>query len=63
VQLDKDKIVSYLIERGREPSTWRGVALILSAVGASLSEKHAEALLIAGVLLSGAIGAGVPDKK
>lgn len=57
------KILSYLIERGKEPSTWRGVALLLAVAGAQMKPEWAEAILFVGLSLSGLLGALLPDAK
>jgi hypothetical protein len=53
----------YLISRALEPSTWRGLVLIASALGAALSPDQKEAIVTGGLLLAGIIGAAVPDKS
>jgi hypothetical protein len=35
----------YLIERLQEPSTWRGIVLILTALGANLTDDWQNAIL------------------
>ena len=57
------RILAYLIERGKEPSTWRGLALLLTVAGAKLSPEHTELILLLGLGLAGLIGAALPDKK
>lgn len=54
---------TYLLDRCREPSTWRGVVLVATALGASLSPEATEAIVTVGIGLAGVIGAAVPDKK
>ena len=53
----------YIISRALEPSTWRGLVLIASALGAALSPDQQEAIVTGGLLLAGIIGAAVPDKS
>lgn len=53
----------YLIARLQEPSTWRGLVLIATACGAMLSHDQQEAIVTAGLLVSGLIGAAVPDQS
>lgn len=53
----------YIISRALEPSTWRGLVLIASALGAALSPDQKEAIVTGGLLLAGIIGAAVPDKS
>ena len=51
----------YLLARLREPSTWRGLVLIATACGTALSPDQQEAIVTAGLLIAGLIGAAVPD--
>lgn len=57
------KIVSYFSARLQEPSTWRGVTLLLTGLGASVSPELSEAIVIFGMMFAGAIGIATPDKK
>ncbi len=54
---------NYLLERMREPSTWRGLALLLTALGIPLAPGVADALIAAGLGVAGLIGALVPDRR
>lgn len=56
-----DKAKKYIIERLKEPSTWRGIVLVLTAAGAKISPDQAIAIGTAGVALAGVIGALLPD--
>lgn len=53
--------MDYLKARLKEPSTWRGIVLCLTAFGVSLSPDQIEAFVVVGLFISGAIGAGTPD--
>ena len=53
----------YLLAQAREPSTWRGIVLIATALGAELSPDQQEAIVAGGLLLAGLIGAALPDAK
>ena len=53
----------YILARLQEPSTWRGLVLIASALGAALSPDQQEAIVTGGLLFAGIIGAAVPDKS
>ena len=55
--------MNYILARLQEPSTWRGLVLIVSALGAALSPDQQEAIVTGGLLLAGIIGAAVPDKS
>lgn len=54
---------AYLLARAQEPSTWRGLVLIATALGAALSLDQQEAIVAGGLLVAGLIGAAVPDAK
>lgn len=51
----------YLLERLKEPTTWRGLVLIATAFGATISEDQKEAIIAAGLALSGLVGVFAPD--
>lgn len=62
----KDKIKTiktYILDRAQEPSTWRGITLMLTAMGASIDYDRAELIMFVGVFFAGMIGALFPDKK
>lgn len=50
----------YLLARLQEPSTWRGLVLIATALGAVLSPDQQEAIVSGGLLLAGLVGAALP---
>jgi len=52
----------YIRARLLEPSTWRGLVLISAALGAVLTPEQQEAIVTAGLLMAGLIGAAFPDK-
>jgi hypothetical protein len=52
----------YLKARLKEPSTWRGLALCLTAFGIAITPDQIESIVVVGLLISGLIGAGVSDK-
>ena len=52
----------YLIARAKEPSTWRGIILILTAAGVPIAPEMQTAIISAGLALAGIIGAITPDK-
>lgn len=47
----------YIIDRLKEPSTWRGIVLVATALGATLTPEQAEAIVVAGIGITGLIGA------
>ena len=53
---------AYILERMKEPSTWRGLTLLLTALGVPLAPGLSDAIIAAGLGLAGLIGAVMPDK-
>ena len=47
--------MTYLLERLKEPSTWRGLFALLTAVGLKLHPEMQEAILTTGLALIGMI--------
>jgi len=52
---------SYILARAKEPSTWRGLVLLLTAAGVPLAPAMAEAIISAGLAVAGLIGVVTPD--
>ena len=46
----------YLLERAKEPSTWRGLTLLLTAFGVPLAPALAEQIVTVGLGVAGLIG-------
>lgn len=57
------KVFLYIIARAQEPTTWRGLALLITALGIAIKPDQLAAITAAGMALAGAIGAFVPDAK
>lgn len=53
---------NYIFDRIREPSTWRGIILLLTAIGVPVAPQLAEAIVTAGLGMAGLIGVMTPDK-
>jgi hypothetical protein len=49
------KPMNYLLTQLGQSSTWRGILMVLTAVGVSLNPQHQEAIVAAGLGLVGAI--------
>lgn len=47
---------SYLIERLREPSTWRGAIMLLTALGVDFRPELVTEIITAGTGLAGLVG-------
>lgn len=54
---------AFLLARGNEASTWRGITACLTAVGIALSPEQKDAIIAAGLAIMGLIGVFTPDKK
>ena len=53
---------AYMIERMKEPSTWRGIVLLLTAIGVPVAPAMADAIVSVGLAVAGLIGVAAPDK-
>ena len=53
----------YIRDRLQEPSTWRGIILLLTAVGVPIAPAMGEAIICVGLALAGGVGVVTPDKK
>lgn len=56
------KVLNYILDRFGEPSTWRGVTLIASALGAYISPDKMELIIAIGLFVSGLVGVAFADK-
>ena len=52
----------YILDRAKEPSTWRGLILVLTALGVPLAPALSEAIIAAGLAIAGLVGVVSPDK-
>lgn len=55
-------MLQFILERGKEASTWRGLVAIVTAAGISLSPELAEALVALGLAVIGILGVFTKDK-
>ena len=46
----------YILDRAKEPSTWRGLVLFLTAVGVPVAPELQTAIVSAGLGIAGLIG-------
>jgi hypothetical protein len=53
---------AYILARAKEPSSWRGLFLILTAIGVPIAPEMANAIITIGLGIAGAIGVAAPDK-
>lgn len=56
-------MAKYLLNRLKEPSTWRGLALIGTVAGINLNPEQINTIVSFGLSLSGLIGVFIPDAK
>jgi hypothetical protein len=47
---------SYILDRVREPSTWRGAILFLTALGVPIAPALAEHIVTVGLGIAGIVG-------
>ena len=52
----------YILDRLKEPSTWRGIIMLLTAAGIPIAPEMQSVIISAGLALAGLIGAVTPDK-
>lgn len=51
----------WILARAREPSTWRGLVLLATAVGVQIAPDVQEAIVAAGLAVAGLVGALTAD--
>ena len=54
--------MKYILDRLKEPSSWRGLVLITTAFGVSVSPELMDLIIAAGTGLAGVIGFAFKDK-
>lgn len=52
----------YILERAKEPSTWRGAILFLTAIGVPIAPELQNVIITAGLGLAGLLGVLTSDK-
>ena len=52
----------YILARAKEPSTWRGALLLLTALGVRVSPEMTDAIVTVGLGVVGLLGVATPDK-
>jgi hypothetical protein len=53
---------NYLMQRSREPSTWRGLVLLLTAIGVPIAPHLVEPIVSVGLAVAGLIGVAAADR-
>lgn len=56
-------MLDFILARGKEASTWRGLVALVTAAGVALNPTQIEAIVAAGLAVIGILGSFVPDKK
>lgn len=56
-------MIGYLVNRAKEPSTWRGLVFVLTAIGVKIDPSLGEAIITTGIAVAGLIGVVAPDNK
>jgi len=46
----------YILDRAKEPSTWRGALLFLTAIGVPIAPAMADQIVTLGLALAGLVG-------
>ena len=54
--------MKYILDRLKEPSSWRGLVLITTAFGVSVNPELMDSIIAAGTGLAGVIGFAFKDK-
>jgi hypothetical protein len=57
------EMLQFILERGKEASTWRGLVALVTAVGVTISPELAEAVIALGLAVIGVLGVVTTDKK
>jgi hypothetical protein len=60
--MSQEEAIQYMLERLKEPSTWRGFFVLLTALGVQIAPEKLDAVVTAGLGIAGLIGVFVPDK-
>ena len=58
-----DMLKVYVVNRAKEASTWRGVVMLLTAVGLKITPEMADAIISVGIAVAGLVGILLPDSK
>lgn len=56
-------MLAFILERGKEASTWRGLVALATAVGIGISPELSEAIVAFGLAVIGVLGVITADKK
>ena len=53
----------YILERAKEPSSWRGLVFLATAAGVNIAPDLTNAIISAGMSIAGLIGVLTADKN
>lgn len=53
----------YVLDRLKEPSTWRGIILILTACGVPIAPALADQIIAVGMATAGLVGVVTADRR
>lgn len=56
-------MLEYMLERLEEPSTWRGIVMLMTAFGLTISPEKSEAIISTGMAFAGLIAVFTKDHK
>ena len=54
---------NFILARAKEPSTWRGFILMMTAVGIPIAPALADAIISTGLALAGLVGVVTADAR
>jgi len=54
-------MLDFILNRGREASTWRGILALITAAGVAISPEQTEAIVALGLAAIGALGVFTKD--
>jgi hypothetical protein len=56
-------MLDFILQRGKEASTWRGLVALVTAVGIAVSPELGEAIVALGLAVIGVLGVITKDKE
>ena len=56
-------MLDFILARGKEASTWRGLVALVTATGVAVSPELTEAIVALGLAIIGVLGVFTVDKK
>ena len=59
----QQRLMDFFLERIKEPSTWRGLAMLATALGVAISPEMMEQIVVAGTAMVGLMGTFTKDDR